>query len=70
VSQADDFPADNIPKERTEAEARLGWLIRRREKIIAEIERNRQGDYKVPTWVLAAILVAFLVAWAVVIIFA
>ena len=31
---------------------------RRRENIVAEIERNRRGEYKVPTWVLALILVA------------
>ncbi len=31
---------------------------------MAEIQRNRRGEYKVPTWVLAAILVAFVAAWA------
>ena len=37
-------------------------------KIRNEIERNRRGDYKIPTWVLAAGLVAFLAAWALLII--
>ncbi len=31
------------------------WNLRR-ERIAAEIARNRQGDYTVPTWVLALIL--------------
>lgn len=47
-----------------------GWLERRREKVRAEIERNRRGEYKVPTWVLTTILVGFVAVWAAVIIFA
>ncbi|MPZ27307.1 MAG: hypothetical protein GEV12_13075 [Micromonosporaceae bacterium] len=50
--------------------ARRGWLERRRDKIAEEIARNRRGEYKVPTWVLATILVAFVAAWAALIIFA
>lgn len=38
---------------------------RRKERIRREIERNRAGDYKVPTWVLTAILVAIVVGFAV-----
>jgi hypothetical protein len=41
-----------------------GWLARRREKIIAEIERNRRGEYKVPTWVLVVALLAVVAGWA------
>jgi hypothetical protein len=37
---------------------------RRKERIRHEIERNRAGDYKVPTWVLTAILVAIVVGFA------
>ncbi len=44
-----------------------GWLERRRERIRAEIERNRRGGHTVPTWVLALILVAFVAAWAAVV---
>ena len=40
------------------------WLERRREKVVEEILRNRRGDYKVPTWVLAAILAAVVIGWA------
>ncbi|GAB3075934.1 hypothetical protein [Micromonospora schwarzwaldensis] len=42
---------------------KLNWIDRRREKIRTEIERNRRGDHKVPTWVLAAALVLIVVAW-------
>ena len=39
---------------------------KRKAKIRAEIERNRRGDYKIPTWVLLLVLLAFigLCAWA------
>jgi hypothetical protein len=42
----------------------LNRVQRRRAKIAAEIARNRRGDYTVPTWVLALILVVVLAAWA------
>ncbi|WFE40171.1 hypothetical protein [Micromonospora sp. WMMD998] len=42
---------------------KLNWIDRRREKIRAEIERNRRGDHRVPTWVLAAVLVLIVVGW-------
>jgi hypothetical protein len=45
-----------------------GRIERRREKIRAEVERNRRGDYIVPTWVLVAALVAVVVGWAAVVI--
>jgi hypothetical protein len=52
------------PTDYTPGEARRSWVERRRDRIVAEIQRNRRGEYRVPTWVLAAILVAFLAAWA------
>jgi hypothetical protein len=48
----------------TRRQVRENFLVRRRRKIREEIERNRRGEYKVPTWVLALILVAFIAAWA------
>jgi len=36
---------------------------RRKAKIREEIERNRRGEYKVPTWVLTLILLAFVCLW-------
>jgi hypothetical protein len=44
-------------------------LDRRREKIADEIERNRRGEYAVPTWVLAALLAAIVVGLAALAIF-
>ena len=49
---------------------RRGWLERRRDKIADEIARNRRGEYRVPTWVLTVGLVAFVAAWASLILFA
>jgi len=51
-------------------EARPSWVRRRRDKIREEIERNRRGEYVVPTWVLALILVALIAGWAALVIFA
>ncbi|CCH18507.1 hypothetical protein [Micromonospora lupini] len=42
---------------------RQNWVERRREKIRAEIDRNRRGDYTVPTWVLAVALVLIVGGW-------
>ena len=44
-------------------------LERRRNKIVEEIQANRRGEFKVPTWVLAAILLLLLAGWAAIIIF-
>ncbi|GIE74492.1 hypothetical protein Aph02nite_04420 [Actinoplanes philippinensis] len=52
------------PTERTEAEVRLNRLDRRRDKIRREIQENREGNHRVPTWVLALILVLFVAGWA------
>jgi hypothetical protein len=43
---------------------REGRLARRRRKIIEEIERNRRGEYRVPTWLLVVILIGFVGLWA------
>lgn len=43
---------------------------RRKERIRNEIERNRAGDYKIPTWVLTTILVAVVVGFALFIVLA
>ncbi len=49
--------------------ASVGWMQRRREKMVAEIQRNRRGDYRVPTWMLVVILLVVVAAWAALIIF-
>lgn len=38
-------------------------MTRRRERIREEIQRNRRGEYLVPTWVLVAALVAIIAGW-------
>jgi hypothetical protein len=48
---------------------RVGWIQKRREKVVAEIERNRRGEYRVPTWVLAVALAVVVLGWAALIIF-
>ena len=45
-------------------EDKPGYLERRRERIRAEIHRNRQGGHTVPTWVMALALVLMVGAWA------
>jgi hypothetical protein len=51
------------------AEARRSAVQRRRDRIVAEIERNRRGEYWLPTWVLVVILLAIIVGWASLVIF-
>lgn len=38
-------------------------MTRRRERIRAEIERNRRGEYTIPTWVLVVALLAIVGGW-------
>jgi hypothetical protein len=38
-------------------------MERRRERIRAEIRRNREGGHKIPTWVLAAVLGLVVIGW-------
>jgi hypothetical protein len=45
-------------RERTPDEVKSNFMQRRRDKIVEEIQRNRRGEYTVPTWVLAALLAA------------
>ena len=52
------------------AEPKVSRLEKRRAKIRAEIERNRRGEFKIPTWVLAVALVAFVAGWIALIVFA
>ncbi len=41
----------------------LNRAERRRERIRAEIRRNREGGHRIPTWVLAAALGLALAGW-------
>jgi len=49
--------------ERTAEDVVWGRVARKRERIYAEIRRNREGGHKIPTWVLAAILGLVLLGW-------
>jgi hypothetical protein len=40
-----------------------GRVLRKRERIRAEIQRNRAGGHKIPTWVFAAVLGLVLLGW-------
>ena len=48
----------------TQGEQRHGLRQRRQQKIINEIQRNRRGEYQVPTWVLVAAIVFVVAAFA------
>jgi len=63
MSEQSPLPAD-------EPEKPVGWLQKRRARVVEEIDRNRRGEYKVPTWVLVVALAVVVVAWASVIAFA
>lgn len=52
------------------ARERRSWIDRRRDKIVEEVQRNRRGEYTVPTWVLAVALVAMIAGIAALVIFA
>ena len=48
----------------------MNRVDQRRERIRTEIERNRRGEYTVPTWVLVVVLIVVLAGWAAVVVFA
>ena len=50
-------------------EDRQGYLQKRRDKVREEVERNRRGEYRVPTWVLVALLVLVVGGFAAILIF-
>ncbi|MCU7726532.1 hypothetical protein ODJ79_22605 [Actinoplanes sp. KI2] len=55
-------------RERTAEDVLWGRAQRKRDRIRAEIARNRAGGHKIPTWVLAAILGLVLLGWLVLIV--
>ncbi|HEX6500514.1 MAG TPA: hypothetical protein VF054_15995 [Micromonosporaceae bacterium] len=61
--QHPDRDVPQTPRGYTPGGARIGWAQRRREKVVAEIQRNRRGEYRVPTWVLAVLLVLLVGGW-------
>jgi hypothetical protein len=63
-----DAPEQAERPERTAADVRWARLDRKRGRIRAEIERNRAGGHKVPTWALAAVLGLVILAWLILVI--
>jgi hypothetical protein len=49
--------------ERSAEDVLWGRVQRKRDRIRAEVRRNRAGGHKIPTWVLAAILGVVLLGW-------
>lgn len=52
------------------ADVKRNRADRRLAKIRSEIDRNRRGEYTVPTWVLTALLLLIIAGFAAIIIFA
>jgi hypothetical protein len=50
-------------------QARVNRVNRRRDRIVAEVQRNRRGENAIPTWVLAAVLVALVGGFLALVIF-
>jgi hypothetical protein len=59
-------PSD--PAKRSLEEAMRARAQRRRERVHADIRRNRKGDHRVPTWVLAVVAGMILAAFVYVIV--
>ncbi|WP_306205110.1 hypothetical protein [Actinoplanes sp. RD1] len=51
------------PPERTFEDVLNARLHRRRERAVQQIQRNRKGGHRIPTWVLATILGLLLLGW-------
>lgn len=62
-------PGDESGADLTPLQARRNRAQRRREKIVAEIERNRRGGHTVPTWVLTTLLIVLVVGLTLLIVF-
>jgi hypothetical protein len=49
--------------ERSVEDVMWGRLERRKARIRAQIDRDRQGGHKIPTWVMAAVLGLLVLGW-------
>ncbi|GAB1641102.1 hypothetical protein [Krasilnikovia sp. MM14-A1259] len=54
---------DDQRRERTVDDVLWSRVQRRRDRIRDEIQRNRAGGHRIPTWVLAALLGLLLLGW-------
>jgi hypothetical protein len=56
-------PPDQPPPERSVEDVRWSRLERKRDRIRAEVQRNRAGGHKIPTWVLSVLLGLIVSGW-------
>jgi hypothetical protein len=63
TSSPDQPHAPGEKPERSTEDVMWGRVTRKRDRIHAEIQRNRSGGHKVPTWVLVAVLALILAGW-------
>jgi hypothetical protein len=56
-------PPDQPPRERSVEDVRWSRLERKRDRIRAEVQRNRAGGHKIPTWVLSVLLGLIVSGW-------
>jgi hypothetical protein len=56
-------PSPAAKRERTPEDVLWGRVDRKRDRIRAEITRNRAGGHKIPTWALAVILGLVVAGW-------
>jgi hypothetical protein len=61
-------PGPGQKPERSLEDVMWGRVERKRERIRAEVSRNRAGGHKIPTWVLALVVVLFLLGWLVLVV--
>ena len=59
---------DQPEPERTPQDVLWGRAERKRARIRAEIQRNRAGGHRIPTWVLAVALGVILLGWLILIV--
>ncbi|WP_067501384.1 hypothetical protein [Actinoplanes sp. TFC3] len=59
-------PGQHAPEnrpERTVEDVMWGRVERRKARIRAQIDRDRQGGHRIPTWVMATVLGLILLGW-------
>jgi len=49
---------------------RASLVNRRRAKVLSEMDRNRRGNHRVPTWVLLAAVLLIIVGYVAIVLFA
>lgn len=62
------YPPGEQP-ERSVEDVLWGRIERRKERIRSQVRHARNGDHKVPTWVMATLLGLFLLGWLYLILF-